>query len=48
MPFKLKNVGATYQRAMTIVLDGLLYVIVECYIDDIVLNLSMRKIIQNT
>ena len=38
MPFGLKNAGATYQRAMTIVLDGLLYVIVECYIDDIVVK----------
>ena len=38
MPFGLKNVGATYQRAMPIVLDGLLYVIVECYIDDIVVK----------
>jgi hypothetical protein len=43
MPFKLKNAGATYQRAMTIILDGLLYVIVECYIDDIVLNSKHEK-----
>lgn len=38
MPFGLKNAKATYQRAMTIILDGLLYVIVECYIDDIVVK----------
>ena len=38
MPFGLKNSGATYQRAMTIVLEGLLYDIVECYIDDIVVK----------
>lgn len=38
MPFGVKNGRATYQRAMTIVLDGLLYVIVECYIDDIVVK----------
>jgi hypothetical protein len=38
MPFGLKNAGATYQRAMTIILDGLLYEIVECYIDDIVVK----------
>jgi hypothetical protein len=38
MPFGLKNAGATYQRAMAIILDGLLYDIVECYIDDIVVK----------
>ena len=38
MPFGLKNAGTTYQRAMTVVLDGLLYEIVECYIDDIVMK----------
>ena len=43
MPFGLKNAGATYQRAMTIVLDGLLYEIVECYIDDIVVKSKHEK-----
>jgi hypothetical protein len=38
MSFGLKNAGATYQRAMTVVLDGLLYEIVECYIDDIIVK----------
>jgi hypothetical protein len=38
MPFGLKNVGATYQRAMEIILVGLLSDIVECYIDDIVVK----------
>jgi hypothetical protein len=38
MPFGLKNVDATYQRAMTIVLEGLLYDIIECYVDDIVVK----------
>uniref|UniRef100_J3MCF0 RNA-directed DNA polymerase n=1 Tax=Oryza brachyantha TaxID=4533 RepID=J3MCF0_ORYBR len=43
MPFGLKNAGATYQRAMTVVLDGLLYEIVECYIDDIVVKSKHRE-----
>ena len=43
MPFGLKNVGATYQRAMTIVLDGLLYEIIECNIDDIVVKSKREK-----
>jgi hypothetical protein len=38
MPFGLKNAGATYQRAMTIVLDDLTHQSVECYIDDIVVK----------
>jgi len=43
MPFGLKNAGATYQRAMAIILDGLLYEIVECYIDDIVVKSKREK-----
>jgi hypothetical protein len=38
MSFGLKNAGATYQHAMTVVLDGLLYEIVECYIGDIIVK----------
>jgi hypothetical protein len=38
MSFGLKNAGATYQRAMTVVLDRLLYEIIECYIDDIIIK----------
>jgi hypothetical protein len=36
MPFGLKNAGATYQWAMTIVLADLIHQSVECYIDNIV------------
>lgn len=43
MSFGLKNAGATYQPAMTIVLDGLLYEIVKCYIDDIVVKSKREK-----
>jgi hypothetical protein len=38
MPFGLKNAGATYQRAMTIIFDDLLHEIVECYVDDLVVK----------
>jgi hypothetical protein len=38
MSFGLKYAGATYQHAMIVVLDGLLYEIIECYIDDIIVK----------
>jgi len=43
MPFGLKNAGATYQHAITVVLDGLLYEIVECYTGDIVVKSKCEK-----
>jgi len=36
MPFGLKNVGATYQRAMQTIFKDMLHKMVECYVDDIV------------
>ena len=38
MTFGLKNAGATYQRAMNLILHDLLGVILEVYIDDIVIK----------
>lgn len=38
MPFGLKNAGATYQRAMAIVFEGMVHETVECYIDDLVVK----------
>ena len=38
MTFGLKNVGATYQRAMNLIFHDLLGVILEVYIDDIVVK----------
>jgi hypothetical protein len=38
MTFGLKNVGATYQRAMNLIFHDLLGIIVEDYIDDIVVQ----------
>jgi hypothetical protein len=38
MTFGLKNAGATYQRAMNLIFHELLGIIVEVYIDDIVVK----------
>ena len=38
MPFGLKNVGATYQRAMTVIFHDMLGHHMEIYIDDIVVK----------
>jgi hypothetical protein len=38
MTFGLKNAGATYQRAMNLIFHNLLGVILEVYIDDIVIK----------
>jgi hypothetical protein len=38
MTFGLKNTGATYQRAMNLIFHDLLGIIVEVYIDDIVVK----------
>ena len=40
MTFGLKNAGATYQRAMNLIFHDLLGVILEVYIDDIVIKLA--------
>jgi len=38
MTFVLKNAGATYQRAMNLIFHDLLGIVVEVYIDDIVVK----------
>ena len=38
MPFGLKSVGATYQRAMNLIFHDLVGSFLECYIDDIVVK----------
>jgi len=35
MPFRLKNAGATYQRAMNVIFNKHILKTVECYVDDI-------------
>ncbi|XP_019176554.1 PREDICTED: uncharacterized protein LOC109171913 [Ipomoea nil] len=42
MPFGLKNVGATYQRAMQTIFDDMLHKMVECYVDDLVVKSKLR------
>ena len=42
MPFRLKNAGATYQRAMQNIFDDMLHKNVECYVDDLVVK-SRKK-----
>jgi hypothetical protein len=38
MTFGLKNTGATYQRAMNLIFHDLLGIILEIYIDDVVVK----------
>jgi hypothetical protein len=38
MTFGLKNAGATYQRAMNLIFHDLLRIILEVYIDDVIVN----------
>jgi hypothetical protein len=40
MTFGLKNASATYQRAMNLIFHDLLGVILEVYIDDVVIKLA--------
>jgi hypothetical protein len=38
MTFGLKNAGATYQRAMNLIFHDLLGIIIEIYIDDVIVK----------
>lgn len=40
MPFRLKNAGKTYQRAMQKIFDDMLHKDVECYLDDLVVKIK--------
>jgi len=43
MPFGLKNVGATYQRAMTIIFHDFFHNLVECYVNNLVVKTKDRE-----
>jgi hypothetical protein len=43
MTFGLKNAGATYERAMNLIFHDLLDIIVEVYIDDVVVKLTREN-----
>ncbi|KAL0300030.1 UNVERIFIED_CONTAM: Transposon Tf2-12 polyprotein [Sesamum angustifolium] len=45
MSFRLKNAGATYQRAMQKIFDDMLHKNVECYVDDLVVKSKKERII---
>ena len=43
MPFGLKNVGATYQRAMTAIFLDIMHQELEDYMDDIVVKSKKKE-----
>lgn len=43
MPFRIKNVGETYQRAMMIIFHDMMHTIMEYYVDDILEKSHTRK-----
>ena len=43
MPFGLKNIGATYQRAMTTIFHDMMHQELEDYMDDIVVKSKRRE-----
>ena len=43
MPFGLKNAGATYQCAMTLIFHDYIHKILEAYVDDILAKSTQRK-----
>jgi hypothetical protein len=45
MPFGLINVGATFQRAMQISFDDLIGIIIQIYLDDLMVYSKIKKII---
>ena len=45
MPFGLKNVGATYQRAMTTIFHDMMHKEIEDYVDDILWSQKPEEII---
>ena len=42
MPFRLKNAGATYQRAMMVLFHDMIHIDMEVYVDDILVKSKTR------
>ncbi|XP_070025061.1 uncharacterized protein [Nicotiana sylvestris] len=42
MPFDLKNVGATYMRAMTAIFHDMMHQEIEVYVDDVIIKSTMQ------
>ena len=42
-PFELKNIGATYQRAMATIFHDMMHQELEDYVDDIMVKLRRRE-----
>ncbi|XP_028060408.1 uncharacterized protein LOC114264016 [Camellia sinensis] len=43
MSFGLKNAGATYQRAMSVIFGDMLHDTIECYVDDLVVKTKEKE-----
>ena len=43
MPFGLKNVGETYQRAMTTLFHDMMHKEIEVYVDDMIAKSSVEE-----
>ena len=43
MPFRLKNVGATYQHAMMAIFYDMIHIDMEVYVDDILVKSRTRS-----
>lgn len=43
MPFGLKNVGVTYQWAMSNVLHNQMHPIMDAYVDDLLIEFKIRE-----
>lgn len=43
MPFGLKNIGVTYQRAMTTIFHDIMHITKEDYVDDLFIKLVRRE-----
>ena len=48
MPFSLKNVGATYQKAMVTLFHDMIHKEIKVYVDNLIPNLKKMKAMSKT